>query len=111
MNRFGVQISLFFVALMAYYFLPEHYLLLLHPHEHKSHCCVAHSNSNQGLVQIAEWERQCIEKEYYKQVFDDQIHFQPQFNRLHFKSAEVSTNSGYFFCFEDLIHARAPPYS
>ena len=108
MNRFDVQISLFFVALIGYYILPEHYLLLLHPHEHKSFCCSAHLND--GLIQITEWERQCLEKENYKQVFDNQINFQPQFNQLHFKTTEVRISSGYFLCFEDLIHARAPPY-
>ena len=109
MNMIKVQISSFLILLMAYYIMPEHYLLLLHPHEHKSYCCAVHAK--EGLAQVTEWERQCAEKENYKQVFDNQLFFQPQFNPVHFKSIEVSINSGYFFCFEDLIHARAPPYS
>ena len=107
MKRTTIQISLFFVALMAYYILPEHYLLMLHPHEHKSHCCAAHAKED--LTQIAEWERQCPEKENYKQVFDYQFVFHPEFNQIHFKKIKTRLYSGYYLCFADSLKARAPP--
>lgn len=107
MNMIKVQISSFLILLMAYYILPEHYLLLLHLHEHKSHCCTAHAKED--LTQIAEWERQCPEKENLKQVFDHQFVFHPEFNQIHFKKVKTGFYSGYYFCFADSLKVRAPP--
>ncbi len=102
-----IQISSFLILLMAYFILPEHYLLLLHPHEHKSYCCAAHASED--VSQITERERQCREKENYKQVFDYQLLFHPEFNQILFKKTRARLNSGYYFCSENSLKARAPP--
>jgi len=101
------HIALFLLMLMGYYLLPEHYLLVFHPHEHDHHCCALHEGIDGDIV--SPLPKHCPEKENYKQIYDLQLKFYFGFNPTTESFCQVFIPEKIKAVSLFLLNPRAPP--